>query len=155
MEFVYPATLNITERLKIFELWNNEYPEKLAYKTISELDEYLANLTDQMHILLVDKNRKIRGWYFDFLRDNEKWFAIIIDSQFQGNGFGTQLLNIAKEKEAELSGWVIDHNKYLKRNGEMYKSPLKFYLKNGFDELSTIRLESAKIAAVKIKWKKR
>ncbi|MCB0473527.1 MAG: hypothetical protein KDC56_10755, partial [Flavobacteriaceae bacterium] len=59
-----------------------------------------------------------------------------------------------KEKETELNGWVIDHDNDYKINGELYKSPLNFYLKNGFQKSSDRRLELEKISAVKIKWKK-
>ena len=154
MEFVKCSILSISERLEIFELWNKEYPEKLSYKSTREFDKYLENLTEQSHILLIDDDRKITGWYFDFIRENGKWFAIILDSKIQGKGFGTKILNLAKEKEIELNGWVIDHNMDKKRNGEYYKSPLNFYLQSGFEKLSKSRLELDKISAVQIKWKK-
>ena len=154
MEFIRRSILSDSEKLEIFELWNNEYPEKLSYKTLKELDEYLNKLTSQSHILLIDSSEKIKGWYFDFKRDNEKWFAIILDSDIHGKGFGNKILELAKQKENELSGWVIDHNKDKKNNGEFYSSPLNFYLQNGFEILTTDRLESVKISAVKIKWKK-
>ncbi len=83
---------------------------------------------------------------------NEKWFAMILDSQIQGKGFGTHLLNEAKQSVTELNGWVIDHNNYKKTNGTTYKSPIDFYLKNNFIILSETRLEISKISAVKIKW---
>ena len=71
-----------------------------------------------------------------------------------GKGFGTQLLNLGKEKESVLNGWVIDHDKDKKRNGENYISPLNFYLKNGFEVFPDNRLELEKLSAVKIRWKK-
>lgn len=154
MKFVKCQILSVYDRQEIFELWNNEYPENLSYKTTLELDKYLENLTNQSHILLVDIDGKIKGWYFDFMRDNEKWFAIILDSKIQGKGLGTKILSLAKEKEIELNGWVIDHNRDKKRNGEYYKSPLDFYLKNGFEKFPKSRLELDKISAVKIKWTK-
>ena len=153
MEFIKCLSLSESEKLEIIDLWNNEYPEKLSYKSNEEFDKYLKNLVEQSHILLIDLNRKIRGWYFDFKRENEKWFAIILDSKIQGKGFGTKMLELAKLKENELNGWVIDHNRDKKKNGEFYNSPLDFYLKNGFIKITTDRLELDKISAVKIKWK--
>lgn len=100
------------------------------------------------------ENNSIGGWYFDFVREQEKWFAIILDSSLQGKGFGTKLLNMAKEKEPELNGWVIDRDTDRKRNGDLYRSPLPFYLKNGFEKISDTRLELEKISAVKITWRK-
>lgn len=154
MEFIKRSSLSVSEKLEVFELWNNEYPEKLSYKEKGEFDTYLKALTEQSHILLVDINKKIKGWYFDFKRENEKWFAIILDSEIQGKGLGTKILELAKEKENELNGWVIDHNRDKKRNGELYNSPLNFYLKNGFEKLVINRLELKNISAVKIKWRK-
>mgnify|MGYP005989102131 FL=1 len=154
MELIKCSSLSESEKIEIFDLWNNEYPEKLSYKSKKEFDKYLKSLSEQSHIILIDTNKKIKGWYFDFNRENEKWFAIILDSKIQGKGFGSKMLIHAKQKENELNGWVIDHNTDKKKNGEFYKSPLSFYLKNGFKKLTTNRLELDKISAVKIKWKK-
>ncbi|NIK92853.1 GNAT family N-acetyltransferase [Mangrovimonas sp. CR14] len=154
MKFFRRSILSESEKLEIFELWNNEYPEKLSYQSKEEFDKYLENLREQSHLLIIDANQKIKGWYFDFKRDNEKWFAIILDSNIQGNGLGTKILELAKQKENELNGWVIDHNRDKKKNGKVYNSPLNFYLKNGFEKLAANRLELDKISAVKIKWKK-
>ncbi|MFZ6053059.1 GNAT family N-acetyltransferase [Halocola ammonii] len=154
MKFKALKYLSEIEKKEVFRLWNNEYPEKLAYKSVDEFDDYLKNLTNQSHVLLEDNNGIVRGWYFDFIRNGEKWFAIILDSTLQGKGLGTKLLNRAKEKEDELNGWVIDHNNDRKQNGEFYKSPLGFYLKNDFEELKNERLELEKISAVKIRWKR-
>jgi len=152
MEFIKLKELSKTDKKEILNLWNNEYPEKLNYQTLADFEMYLKNLADQSHILMIDENQKIMGWYFDFNRDFEKWFAIILDSKLQNKGFGTTILNLAKEKETELNGWVIDHDNDKKKNGNSYKSPLNFYLNNGFEKLEENRLELEKISAVKIKW---
>ncbi|MDP5093060.1 MAG: GNAT family N-acetyltransferase [Polaribacter sp.] len=154
MEFIKLTKLSKTQKKEILNLWNNEYPVKLNYKTLSEFEKYLENLAGQSHILMINENQKIEGWYFDFIRENEKWFAIILNSNYHGKGFGTKILNLAKEKKSELNGWVIDKNNHNKKNGELYKSPLDFYLKNGFEKLAKNRLELEIISAVKIKWKK-
>ena len=154
MEFKKLKELSKTNKEAVLSLWNNEYPEKLSYRTLKDFEHYLENLMEQSHILMIDDHKEIRGWYFDFIREDEKWFALILESKFQGKGFGSRILNIAKEKEIELSGWVIDHNRDRKKNGEIYTSPIDFYLKNGFKKIETIRLELEKISAVKIKWRK-
>ena len=135
-------------------MWNNEYPEKLNYRNLTDFEDYLKHLTQQSHIIMVDENQNVKGWYFDFIRENEKWFALILDAKLQGKGLGRKMLNLAKEKESELSGWVIDGSNDKKQNGEFYESPLSFYLKNGFELLVKNRLENEKISAVKIKWEK-
>lgn len=154
MKFIKLKELSKTNKEEVLNLWNNEYPAKLSYKTLQDFEIYLEKLTEQSHILMINKNEEIKGWYFDFIRENEKWFAIILDSKLHGKGLGTRILNIAKENEIDLSGWVIDHNSDIKKNGEIYRSPMEFYLKNGFKRLKTVRLELEKISAVKIKWRK-
>jgi len=149
MEFIKTKILTFKQKEEVNELWNNE-----RHSELSDLENYLYNLNDQHHILLIGKNGIIKGWYFDFIRDDEKWFVMILDSKVQGKGLGTALLNQAKKKESELNGWVIDHNNNKKQNGDFYKSPIEFYKKNGFEILSDTRLELEKISAVKIKWKK-
>ncbi len=154
MKLITRSLLSMPEKLEIFELWNNEYPEKLAYESMEAFESYLKSLSGKSHILLIDSNKKIKGWYFDFTRDGGKWFVIILDSKLHGKGFGTRILELAKQKENELNGWVIDHNNDKRMNGEIYKSPLEFYLKNGFVKLPNKRLELDKISAVCIKWTK-
>ncbi|WP_422081173.1 GNAT family N-acetyltransferase [Ulvibacterium sp.] len=148
------SSLSESEKLEILELWNREYPEKLAYGSKEEFDDYLKKGIGQSHILLIDPNRRIKGWYFDFIREDEKWFVLILDSKIHGKGLGTQMLELAQQKENELNGWVIDHDRDKKRSGEIYRSPLNFYLKNGFEKLTKNRLELDKISAVKIRWRK-
>ena len=43
-----------------------------------------------------------------------------------------KLLNLAKEKNDNLNGWVASHDNYLKKDGSNYKAPLACYIKNGF-----------------------
>lgn len=154
MKFVRCMELSNIQKEKVYELWNNEYPLNLAYNSIIEFEKYLDNLTHQSHIIILDNESKIIGWYFDFFRDNENWFALILNSEIHNKGIGTKVLTLVKEDKTELNGWVIDHNNYKKKNGNYYKSPLSFYLKNGFKEIPEIRLASEKITAIKIQWKK-
>lgn len=153
MNFIQLTSLTENQKIEVLNLWNSEYPVKLNYKNHDEFDKYLVSLTTQSHVLLMDTDQKIKGWYVDFNRDNKKWFAIIIDSTLHGKGYGTKLLNLAKDKEIELNGWVIDHNNDKKNNEQYYRSPLDFYLKNGFSKTEN-RLELKKISAVNINWSK-
>ena len=152
MKIVTRHHLNNDEKQRVFELWNNEYPEQLVYNSIEEFEEYLEKLIDQNHALLVDNQGRVVGWYFDFIREEQRNFAIILDSEFHGKGFGTRLISYAKENHEELNGWVIDHSDYKKRSGDNYISPLEFYLKNGFEVIRNEKLASSKITAIKIKW---
>jgi GNAT superfamily N-acetyltransferase len=154
VEFIKKKILSKTDRKEILVLWNNEYPEKLNFQSLSAYEAYLKELSSQSHILMLDKHQKIKGWYFDCIREHEKWFALIIDSALHQQGIGTKMLAMAKEKAHELNAWVIDHNKSKKKNGQTYHSPLNFYFKNGFKKLTADRLETENISAVKIKWSK-
>jgi len=146
--------LTLTQQEAIHSLWNNEYPEALKYMLLADFQKYLDNLASQRHYLLVNAENKITGWCFSFVRDREKWFAIILDKQIHGKGYGTKLLNTIKEKEMILNGWAIDHNNAIMEDGAIYRSPLGFYLKNNFVVQPGMRLETEKISAVKIVWRK-
>ena len=152
MKISESSNLTAEQKETIFKLWNNEYPVGVSYKSISELEDYLSKLKNQSHYFAIDENNIIRGWAFTFERDNEKWFAVILDACVQRQGIGSSLLSHLKEKETILNGWVADYNKSVKQNGEIYLSPLPFYLKNNFVVCENIRMETEKISAVKIKW---
>jgi hypothetical protein len=144
--------LNEQEKQQVLDLWNNEYPEKLSYNNLGEFDHYLKNLHNIKHFLLTDTMNKILGWALTFERENEKWFAIILSEKVQGKGLGRKMLEKLKQVEPVLNAWVIDHNNDLKKYGQTYLSPLKFYEKCGFEIQTSNRLELDKISAVKIKW---
>jgi len=145
------STLTNTQKQSLFEIWNAEYPKKLAYQNVLEFEEYLSKLGSLKHFLLCTEAGEIKGWACSFERESERWFAILLANEIQKKGYGKQLLNVLQKEENSLNGWVIDHNQYTKPNGEIYRSPLDFYLKCGF--LATdIRLETEKISALKIVW---
>lgn len=154
MQIIKLTQLNETQKEQIFDLWNTEYPEKLVYHSMADFEHYLSRLTEQNHYVLSVTNDKIKGWAITFIRENEKWFAIIISGKLHGKGMGTEMLNELKKKESILNGWVIDHNADKKHNGDRYRSPLEFYIKNGFKVISETRLELEVMSAVKIKWTK-
>lgn len=152
MKIIETKHLTIQQKNVIFELWNQEYPTQLAFTEIDALDIYLQNLENQQHFFALNENEQIVAWAFTFERDSERWFAIIIDSKQQRKGLGSLLLNVLKEKEQILTGWVTDHNNYTKQNGEIYPSPLPFYLKNGFAVCENVRLKTEKLSAAKIRY---
>ncbi|MBL4708404.1 MAG: GNAT family N-acetyltransferase [Flavobacteriales bacterium] len=152
MKIVDTKILSDSHKKDIYTLWNKEYPKNLSYSKLSQFDDYLRKLDEQSHLLLIDEQEKIKGWYFSFDRANEHWFAMILDTSIQGNGWGTKLLNTAKEKDSILNAWGIDHSNDVKQDGTPYSSPIEFYLKNGFEIISSERLELDHISAVKIRW---
>ena len=152
MEIVEKKVLSLEQKEVLCQLWNNEYPEKLSYKKTEEFDMYLNSLSNTKHYLLIVEANEIKGWAFTFLRDDEVWFAIIVDDQMQGKGKGSLLLDELKKGKNNLNGWVVDHENDSKQNGEAYTSPLLFYIKNGFTICNGTRIENEKISAVKINW---
>ena len=151
-ELAEQSELSEESKKQVLELWNQEYPLNLAHSSVEDFNDYLSGLSNPVHILAIGDKGSLCGWYCGFERDGEMWFAIILHADAQGAGLGTLLLEEGKRKAKELNAWVIDHNRYLKRNGEVYQSPLGFYKRNGFEELSQVRLEGDGISAVKIKW---
>ena len=153
MKIIEKDVLTLEQKDSLMQLWNNEYPERLHLNTIEDFDLYLNGLTNTKHYLLVDDPNKIIGWTFTFLREDENWFAIILDHQIQGKGNGSLLMNEIKSKNNCLNGWVVDHENEVKQNGDFYKSPMPFYIKNGFTILAETRIENEKMSAVKINWR--
>lgn len=154
MKIIQTTELNLEQKLLLFDLWNSEYPERIAYSEISEFEVYLKGLIKIKHFLLISEFNQIFGWAFVFDREKENWFGIIVNSKEQGKGFGSLLLKELKKEKSSLNGWVIDHSNDIKQNGELYCSPLDFYLKNGFFSVRNTRLENNIISAVKIKWER-
>ncbi|MDN3675415.1 hypothetical protein QWY99_20495 [Flavobacterium branchiarum] len=150
---IQKEVLSFEDKKSLMQLWNAEYPGSLNYATIHDFDLYLNGLSDVKHYLLLVDENIIKGWTFTFLREEEYWFAILIDSQIQGTGKGALLIEELKMNNDNLNGWVIDHENAIKQNKQPYKSPLFFYLKNGFTVCSETRIENEKIDAVKINWK--
>lgn len=146
--------LNDHTKQQLFDLWNNEYPEKLSFNDLTEFDNYLHKQENLKHFLLVNEIDLILGWALTFDRENEKWFVIILSETIKGKGWGRKMLEAIKQVEPTLNGWVIDHNNDKKKNSQPYISPLKFYEKSGFGILNEVRLELDMISAVKINWVK-
>jgi hypothetical protein len=67
-----------------------------------------------------------------FFRDDEDWFAIRVDKKIVKEGKGSLLMEELKKNKDSLNGLVVDHENDVKQNKEHYKSPLLFYVKNGF-----------------------
>ena len=146
--------LNEQAKIQVLDLWNNEYPVKLSYSNLSDFESYLRNLSNPQHYLLANDRGLILGWAFTFDREDERWFAIILSETIKGSGIGRKILEEIRCDEPILNGWVIDHNNDKKQNGQYYISPLKFYVKCGFEVIDDTRLEIDKLSAIKIKWMK-
>ncbi|WP_339608751.1 GNAT family N-acetyltransferase [uncultured Roseivirga sp.] len=153
MKVIQTNQLTTHQKERVTALWNAEYPASLSYNSIAGFDEFLDKIEQLKHYILSDNGQNIVGWLLVFIRDEEIWFSVILDSNYQKVGLGKQLLNLAKQDFKTLNGWVIDNASSKKSDGSLYPVPLPFYLKNGFNVLNDVRLETEKLSAVKIRWK--
>lgn len=154
MNFKETDKLSREQKLQILEIWNREYPVKVAFSSLAEFEEYLQNLDDKRHVLVCGEEGIIQGWLVHFIRDDERFFTLIVDSSAQGRGWGSELLNRAKEQTSDLNGWVIDRDTELKSNGEAYRSPVEFYKKNDFRIRPRVTTKIKDINGIKVTWKR-
>jgi hypothetical protein len=152
MKIAHTQTLTPQQKTDVTLLWNQEYPAQLQLETIKDFEEYFSKLRDVSHILYTGIDNQVLGWAFKFSRDQEKWFAIILDRSIHQQGIGSTLLKLLQENESVLNGWVIDHDRYKKSSQETYCSPLGFYLKNDFTVIADDRLDTPVLSAVRIRW---
>lgn len=150
MQFSEKKVLSQIEKEQIRSIWNNEYPSSISHASLESFENYLSTLENPTHFFALE-NEVIVAWGVTFDRENERWFALIIDRNFQGKGLGKQLLQQMKLKENSLNGWVVIQNDSPRLDGSPYPLPLDFYLKNGFQK-TTIILESAIFTTLKITW---
>jgi GNAT superfamily N-acetyltransferase len=130
------------------QLWNESYPKSLN----NRFNMLLEDIKEYYHHILLNDTNEIIGWAVAFLREEEIWFSILVDSTHQNKGYGKMLINSLKQNYTKLNGWVIDHNNDLKVNGQYYNTPIQFYKKNGFEIIAEKRIETDIISAVKICW---
>lgn len=150
MEILKTKILSAEQFHQINRLWNEEYPIQLK----DRFTLLLAGADNYNHYVITLDNQVV-AWAVDFEKDNETRFSIVVAQDYQGKGLGSLLVNRLKTDLTEFYGWVIDHNTDIKQNGEIYLSPLNFYIKKGFEVMTTERLDTEMIKAVKIKNKGR
>ncbi len=154
MNLIRLTELAPEQKVSVFKLWKTEYPVTLSFRTIKDMDDFMDVLLDKEYLLCVDDNGVLMAWMGLFTREDERWFSILVDSEHQGKGLGKMLLDEAKKIEDSLNGWVLDHNRDKKVDGDPYYSPLSFYLKNEFDVYPDTRYEQNGVSALKINWTK-
>jgi GNAT superfamily N-acetyltransferase len=89
-----------------------------------------------------------------FNSDKMERFSILVSAENQNSGVGSRLIEFMKIHNTRLTGWVIDNNNAVKMNGEIYKSPIMFYLKHGFNIEEKNRIDNELLNAVLISWQK-
>lgn len=134
------------------QIWNEVYPVQLGHATILSFEKYLDPLQDEHHILALAPDDTIIGWFVTFERQDDRWFAMLLAHRVKGLGIGSELLRQAKQKYRVLNGWVVAHNDYKLKDGSPYRSPLRFYAKNGFKILKENCLVNPTLEAVQVRW---
>lgn len=152
LSFCAQAELSSIQINVLLNLWNAEYPSVLKHD-LQTFQAYLNNLNNLQHTLITDHSENICAWYFEFDRNHERQFGIIVRKDFQQQGLGKKLIEKAKANNQELSAWVVDTERYAKKDGSLYHSPLPFYLATGFSTTSE-RWNTDKIESIKISWYK-
>lgn len=152
MHITSTTTLTPTQKEAIHLLWNAVYPQILNHPSLEHLENYLSGLENPTHLLIVDKSGNVHGWLSHFIREKETWFAMLIASKLQGQGWGSKLLKQAQANEPVLNGWVVREDTYKKQDGTIYSSPFGFYRKHGFQLLPDHRAEFGELSVVKMKW---
>lgn len=154
MKLITRYSLSLSQKERILHLWNEAFTAGVSYGSIDDFETYLGKWERPHHILLLDEQGEVQGWIFIFDRDGGRWFSMLLDKQIQGKGYGSKLLEAAKQTESELCGWVVDNENQVKRDGSAYRSPVQFYVKNGFQVQKEERYESGVLSAVKVFWGK-
>ena len=143
--------LDNTTQQALLTLWNQEYPFNVHHPSLASLQGYLNQLNSPEHTLVEFEGRLV-AWLATFNREGCRWFAMIVDGNFQGKGLVRQLLKKAQAKNKSLLGWAVDHDRYTKADGSPYPSPIGFYLKNSFELLPDQRFENEQLSAAMIQW---
>ena len=147
MEIITTQLLTPHQFEQIERLWNEAYPISLQ----NRFAKLLEGVENYQHYLIEDDHNHVIAWAVYFEKDAEIRFSIIVEEKEQGKGIGKLLVDKLKDSLGEFYGWVIDHDQDKKQSGAFYKSPLSFYVKQGFEILHEERMDNEFLKAVKIK----
>jgi GNAT superfamily N-acetyltransferase len=151
---ITPTTvLTEAEQRQLHALWNNEYPALFNYQAFEDFQNYILSLQDVNHYCIKHSSEEIIAWASDFMREDERWFGVIVRSDHQRSGLGAYLMQHLKAKNPALSGWMIDNNRELKSDGTYYQSPHLFYRLQDFEFHPDEHMGFDRISAIKITWK--
>lgn len=150
MKIQKSENLNSSEKIDIFNIWNSAYPSQIVYKGMEDFEKYLSSRKNPMHLLLKN-NSHVIGWLCIFDRNSERWFAMIVDPNYQRQGIGKMLMQQMQQMENTVNGWIVMHDKYAKIDGTPYLSPRSFYQSHNFI-ITDEKLETDMLSTVKIRW---
>lgn len=148
------SVLNFKQQEELFHCWNSVYPTNVKFDDFGMMQSYFDGLQHLQFFLLIDGSIPATAFSFRFMREGELWLAILMPPSMQGKGYGSILLEELTENVDTISAWVVDHDLVVKTDGTPYRSPVQFYVKNGFELQEGVRLEIDTISAVKLIWKR-
>ena len=85
MEIVEVVDLTSEEKIFVFNLWNAEYPAKIAYDKVSDLDGFLGDLSESKICNWFFNSKDLTGWCISpslqmkqvaGLFESEKWKSL-------------------------------------------------------------------------------
>ena len=114
----------------------------------------LLKKNENVKVITATLGDKLLGWLMVSFAENRGLyhFNMLVRRDFQRTGIGKQLLIKAKENFDELYGVVVPVNRYKRRDGTQYKTPIDFYKKNGFSLTGKKFTEYKVVQLVEIKW---
>lgn len=158
MEIRRNTSLTDIEIEELLVIQNKRLPDNL-YTEFDEFKRRLSNYRDPEYITLHDEDDTILG--FVILRsigvDNHRYGILIVDDVAAGNTYGKQIIDAAKESNDNLYGWVYDGDHRKTKDGSKYKSPLTYYITQGFkiDKPKKVHPSVEEDGKIKrIKWEK-
>ena len=79
---------------------------------------------------------------------------MIVNGKYQRQGIGSKMITMAKERFKDLHGWIVMDFSHKRSNGDIYPSPLNFYMKNGFEVTGKTLDSIPDVTLYQIKWLK-
>lgn len=129
---------------------NPKFTREIRFETFKNL----LHRDNSIKIILATSGEKLLGWLMISFAENRGLyhFNMLVHREFQRAGIGKQMLTKAKENYDELYGVVVPVNRYKRRDGTQYKTPIDFYKKNGFSLTGKKFVEYRDVQLVEIKW---
>ena len=90
--------------------------------------------------------------YVVLLEKMNAGFTILVNNDFHKRGIGRSLVELGREQHKSINGWVIETSELPKIKGDLYRSPMGFYLKTGFRRTKIHTEANSSIKTVKISW---
>lgn len=141
---------HIHQYIEINSSENPKFTRDIKYETFKNF----LKKSDDLKIITATSEEKLLGWLMVSFADRLGiyHFNMVVHRDFQRTGIGGKLLINAKLHYKELYGVVVPVNRYKRRDGTQYRSPLDFYLKNGFTTTGKKFVEYRDVTMLEIKW---